>query len=192
MGGERMGAADLTRPAAPRDGAERALASGWLRAYAAAWALTAAAAAAVVAGGAGIEAAARRSLALSFSPAAPSAWHAIALWAHNLPIAAWPMLLGPLGARSRRGRSAADALVAASLAANTLPVGAAIAAYGARLLPYMPQLPIEWAALACGPAWRIAARRQQLDARTGALWLVITGALMFASALIETCLAGRA
>jgi len=135
----------------------------------------------------------RATLGLTFAGAAPSAMHTLAIFAHNLPIAAWPMLLPPMGAhRSSRARRVADALVVVSLAGNALPVGAALGAYGVRVIPYLPQLPIEWAGLACGPAWWLLARRRALGARGTAVWLAITSALIAAAALVETYLAGRA
>lgn len=183
---------EARRAEATRALAGRALAGAWGRAYLAAWALTGAGAAGVAAGGPWVAGAVRQTLALSFAGAAPSATRAVAIFAHNLPIAAWPMLLPPIGAhRSRRARRVADLLVAVSLAGNALPVGAALGVYGARLLPYLPQLPIEWAGLACGPAWWLLARRRAAAARGTAAWLAVTAMLIAAAAVVETCLAGR-
>src|ERR1700726_3764029 len=54
------------------------------------------------------------------------------LVAHNVPIASWPVLLGVLGAhRHPRGRKLADAVLLGCIFANTLPMGAALGAYGA-------------------------------------------------------------
>ena len=78
-----------------------------------------------------------------------------ALAAHNLPIAAWPLLLGVLGAhRHRLGPACHRRRSAGVHHRDTLPVGAALGAYGAALLPYLPHLPLEWAGLALGAsAW---------------------------------------
>lgn len=147
----------------------------------------------MAAGGPGAGDFVRRTLALSFALPPASAWRALAIFAHNLPIAVWPLLLTPLGAhRHRWTRTAADLLVTASLAGNVAPVGAALAAYGPRLIGYLPQLPLEWAALACGPAWWLIARRRAPGARAAALWVASAAGALLAAAAIETCLAGRA
>jgi hypothetical protein len=87
---------------------------------------------------------------------APSVARAFGLAAHNLPVVAWPLLLGAAGARrSRARRRIADALLVASVTANVVPVAAALGAYGRGLVAFAPQLPLEWAALALGvTAWR--------------------------------------
>ena len=82
------------------------------------------------------------------------------LAAHNIPIVAWPLLLGVLGAHRHRLARQSPTASAGVLIANTLPVGAALGAYGAALLPYLPQLPLEWAGLALGAsAWLVQRRR---------------------------------
>ena len=59
------------------------------------------------------------------------------------------MLLALCGfGASRPARTFADLLVAAPLALVTIQVGLALDRWGARLLPYIPQLPIEYAAAA--------------------------------------------
>ncbi|HLB21354.1 MAG TPA: hypothetical protein VK605_04555 [Solirubrobacteraceae bacterium] len=105
--------------------------------------------------------------------------------AHNLPIAAWPILLGVLGAHhSRIGRRRADAFVLGALLANTTAVGAAIGTYGARLLPYIPQLPLEWAALALGAsAWLVQRRRALLISDALGVLVLIATLLLMAGAL---------
>lgn len=147
----------------------------------------------VAAAGAPLVGPVRDVLALSFAPPPPGLARLLALWAHNTPIAAWPLLLTPLGAHRRNAsRRLADLTLAACMLANALPVGAAIAAYGSRLVAYLPQMPIEWAGLACGPAWWIAARRRAPGGRAALAWGAATCALMLAAASIETYLAGRA
>lgn len=137
------------------------LRGAWLRAYLGVWALTAMTGLVVLVAGPGVAAGVRGLLGLLLtSRFAPSIGRALSLWAHNTPIAAWPVLLCPLGAgRSRRSRMVGDLLVLACLVANTVPVGAALAAYGSQLLGWVPQLPVEWAGLAMGAAWWLAARR---------------------------------
>ena len=117
----------------------------------------------------------------------PGLGDVLALVAHNLPIAAWPILLGVIGAnRSARGRIAADGLVGAALIANTAPVGAALAAYGPRLFPYIPQLPLEWAALTLGTSTWLMQRRRPLQLAEGIALFALTAALVLIAAVLET------
>jgi hypothetical protein len=97
----------------------------------------------------------------------PDLSRVMALTAHNLPIAAWPILLGVLGAhRHRLTIRIADTVLLGTLTANVLPVGAALGAYGTALLPYVPQLPAEWAGLALGSgAWLVQRRAPCCSAR---------------------------
>ena len=85
---------------------------------------------------------ARRLLGLALSAPRnppPHVGHVLALAAHNIPIASWPLLLGVLGAhRHRLATHVADGVLLACIIANTLPVGAALGAYGTALLAYHP------------------------------------------------------
>jgi hypothetical protein len=121
--------------------------------------------------------------------AAPSASgrEVLALFAHNAPIAAWPLLLAFLVDPSRaRPRRLADALVLASAGANAMLVGGAIGAYGAPLLPFLSSLPLEWAALAVGYGVWVRDRRRRIGpaARVTALAAIASAAL--AAAVLET------
>jgi hypothetical protein len=54
----------------------------------------------------------------------------------------------------RRTRQLGDLLIGGLLAGNALRVGLALGRWHARLLPYVPQLPLEWLAAAlAGAAW---------------------------------------
>jgi hypothetical protein len=68
--------------------------------------------------------------------------------ANNLRVLAAPFLLAvfrwPDGRLTRR---LGDLLIAALIAENTIAVGLALGRWGERLLPYVPQLPLEWTAL---------------------------------------------
>jgi len=117
----------------------------------------------------------------------PGLGHVASLAAHNFPVAAWPALLGATGAHSQNvARRLADALLACCIAANVVPVGAALGAYGPALLPYIPQLPLEWAALALGAStWLLHRRRALTPLRVAAL-LALTGGVLICAATIET------
>jgi uncharacterized membrane protein len=117
----------------------------------------------------------------------PDLAHVLALAAHNIPIAAWPLLLGVMGAhRHRLARKIADAVLAGCILANTVPVGAALGAYGPPLLPYIPQLPLEWAGLALGASAWLVQRRRALGVREGLLCLALIACVLLCAATLET------
>lgn len=179
-----MAAAELSAPASgERPGPE--LARAVAACYLALWAITLA----VALGTALCAAASARSLLglrLDAAPA-PSLGRAAALAAHNLPIAAWPLLLSTLTVHERaRSRALTDALVLGCAAANTLPVALALGAYRAALVPFVPQLPLEWGALAVGyGTWFSHRKRVPSRGRRVAL-LALTAALSCAAAAVET------
>ena len=113
---------------------------------------------------------------------------AAGILAINLRVLAAPFLLALFGpARRRATRVAGDLLVAGLVLANTLRVGATIGRLGTRLLPYLPQLPLEWLALAlCATAWlRI---RSGASTRAVCLCAIATLAAAVAAASCETLL----
>jgi hypothetical protein len=142
------------------------LGAAWVRAYAAVWTLTLAPAAAIALAGHPFTQPARHLLELTLTAqnnAPPQLAHVLGLAAHNIPIVSWPLLLGVLGAhRNRLARHVTDGFLLVWLIANTLPVGAALGAYGVAVVPYLPP-----------PAARVGwprARRERLagTAATGA------------------------
>ncbi len=182
-----MATAGLTR-AAHRWRLPVGLRSAWLWAYGAIWTATLGSAALVALLGARAEAPVRRLLGLRLEPnPAPQVGHVLALAAHNLPIAAWPLLLGVIGAHHHRlGQKIADTVLLACILVNTLPVGAALGAYGAPLLAYIPQLPIEWAGLALGASAWLLQRRRALTVLEGLALLALTACVLLCAAVIET------
>ena len=162
----------------------------WLYAYTAVWATTLASAAVVGLVGRPLAAPVRRLLGLTLSAQRtppPQLGHVFVLAAHNIPIAVWPLLLGVLDAhRHRLRRHIADGLLWTCTVANTLPVGATLGAYGVVVLTYVPQLPVEWGALALGATVWLAQRRDQLQARQAVLLAVLIVFAMLAAATIET------
>jgi hypothetical protein len=179
-----MAATELIRSPAGRRCPDRAT---FASAYGAVWAATLASAGLVALGGTPAAGWVRRTLGLTLTPSeqTPAVAHVLGLAAHNIPLAAWPLLLGPLRARdSHRVRRAADVLVFACLLANCIPVGAAIGAYGTPLLPYIVQLPVEWAGLAVGYGSWLLERRSPLGrGRRLRLGGVIVVTLLTAAAL---------
>jgi hypothetical protein len=105
--------------------------------------------------------------------------------ATNLRVLAAPFLLAvfrwPAGRLTRR---LGDLLIAALIGENTIAVGLAIGRWGERLLPYVPQLPLEWAALGItGAAWLTA--RNSGGGRVLAVYALATLALTISAAAVE-------
>jgi hypothetical protein len=162
----------------------------WLYAYAGVWSITLTTTAVVGVVGRPLAVPVRRVLGLTLSGQhnpPPQLGHILALAAHNIPIASWPLLLGVLEAhRHRLGKSVADGLVLVCIVANALPVGAAFGAYGAELVPFVPQLPLEWGGLALGASAWLIQRRKPLPGLQRVLLLSLIALLMLCSAVIET------
>jgi hypothetical protein len=117
----------------------------------------------------------------------PELGHVLALAAHNIPIASWPLLLSLLGAHHYRlSMRIADGLLLACILANTLLVGAALGAYGIAVLPYVPQLPLEWSGLALGASGWLAGRRTAVTARESFSVFVLIAWVLLCAATVET------
>jgi uncharacterized membrane protein SpoIIM required for sporulation len=162
----------------------------WLLAYAATWVLTLASAALLAINPPGLDGPVRRVLGATLDPKGnppPSAGHVLVLLAHNLPLASWPLLLGVVGVHHRHfTRQAADRLVAAVVTINVLTVGAGLGVYGLPLLPYIPQVPLEWAALALGASAWLMQRRNPLTGRQGAALFAVIAGVLLCAAVLET------
>jgi hypothetical protein len=82
------------------------------------------------------------------------------------------------------GRRIGDLAVAALTCQNTMPIGIALTHWRAQLLPYIPQLPVEGAALTTAVAAWIAGREGQVTRRsltglaTGTLVLLVVAAAL--------------
>lgn len=112
--------------------------------------------------------------------------HILGLAAHNIPIASWPLLLGVAGAeRHRLSKRLADCLVLACILLNTALVGAALAAYGRALIPYVPQLPLEWAGIALGVGAWLVQRQRTVASRERLRWFGVIAAVLLCAAAVE-------
>ncbi len=162
----------------------------WRNAYAVVWIATLVPAALVGLVGAPLVHPVRHVLELTLTAQRnppPGIRHILFFEAHNLPIAAWPLLLGVIGAhRAPLAKRFADGLLTACILLNTLQVGAALGAYGAPLLPYLPQLPLEWAGLALGASGWLVQRRRALTIAEGLGVLALIAVVMFCAAVLET------
>jgi hypothetical protein len=121
-------------------------------------------------------------------PAAPPALHRLlSLFGANVRATCWPLLPCGLGAwRFTWLHRLTHAAVSLSVAVNLLPVGAALGIYGSRLIPYLPQLPLELCAVTSGAmCWRLCClrglRRLHLVAISCTMFL-----LLAAAAVLET------
>lgn len=105
--------------------------------------------------------------------------------ANNLRVLAAPFLLAvfrwPGGRLTRR---LGDLVIAGLIAENTIAVGLALGGWGERLVPYVPQLALEWTALGtAGAAWLTA----RDGGRRGVLtvYALATFALTISAAAVE-------
>jgi hypothetical protein len=106
----------------------------------------------------------------------------------NALIALTPTEWALIGAgRSRQWRPAADATLTAMFATDAVLVGSALGAYGLQLVPFIPHLPFEWAALACAVVPWLVARRGPLDRQVLAP-LGATAVLLLVAGCAETWL----
>jgi hypothetical protein len=69
---------------------------------------------------------------------------------------------------------------------NILPVGAAFGAYGVSLLAYVPQLPLEWTALALGAGSWLVQRQRPLSIPEGLACGLMIAVLLVGAAVLET------
>jgi hypothetical protein len=165
------------------------LGAAWVRAYAAVWLGALAAAGLVTLVGRPLIMPARGLLGATLSAQAnppPQLGHVLALAAHNIPIFSWPLLLGVLDAHHRRlARHVADGVVVAAIFVNTAQVGIGLGAYGRALLPYLPHVPLEWAAAALGASGWLAQRRGMLTIRTGLAVFALIVAVLLCAAFLE-------
>ncbi len=112
---------------------------------------------------------------------------ALAVLQNNTRVLAAPYLLWLFGfPRSRLGRSAGDTLMLAVSAASAIPVGIELGRWQAQLLPYIPQLPLEWAALATTVSAWLLIRTNTAQCRHIAVLAVATAVLLIAAAVLET------
>ncbi len=114
----------------------------------------------------------------------PSDFASIAI--ANARILSAPFLLAffrfPAG---RRSRQLGDLLVVALLGGNALRVGLALGRDRGALLPYLPQLPVEWLAAALAAAAWLTLRTGARD-RTGLAYLAAVLVLITAAAAVES------
>jgi hypothetical protein len=182
MGRKRMGAAELTLRAVIASDARRARVPARLIAvaYAGMWVLTCLGA---------VIGSAAPGLAPGGQPhptlhGTPSDVASIAI--ANARVLSAPFLLALFRFPSdRRSRQFGDLSVVVLLSGNALRVGLALGRDRGALLPYLPQLPVEWLAAALAAAAWLTLRTGARD-RTGLAYLAAVLVLIAAAAAIET------
>jgi hypothetical protein len=120
-------------------------------------------------------------------PNAHNATTALSLWFHNARVA-----LAPLAAAAAvqnhpgRLRRTGDLLLGVVFAANVVPLAVELGTWGSRLLPYIPNAPVELLALVAGPVSWWLVTRGRLPVRS--LWPIAATAvaLLLLAACLET------
>lgn len=118
---------------------------------------------------------------------APTLHAAFGLLVNNARATGWPLLATVLGAQQPPLlRRAVHAAVAISLAANLVPVAAAIGVYRSALVPYLPHVPLELYATTTGPTTWLLSTSRTLTRRQLALIALSIVLALAAAALLET------
>jgi hypothetical protein len=117
------------------------------------------------------------------------AWGSIVI--ENARVLALPFLLVAFGTHhGRYRRHLGDAAIVGVLGVNAVKVGLALGRWQGRLLPYLPHLPLEWAAAAIAAGAWLYARTHHDQKRRGSLLIqtAITFAALAAAAAVEVLL----
>ena len=112
---------------------------------------------------------------------------AISILAQNAPILLVPFLVAVFGyQRDRLERLCADLVVTVIAARSTVTVGVELGRWGGRLVPYIVQLPLEWAALVVSLSAWLLMRTNRGQRRHLRQLVVLTSVLLIAAAAVET------
>ena len=125
----------------------------------------------------------------------PSASAVAAILLNNVRVLAAPFILVAAGfERGRCSRVAGDMVVAAILAGNAVAIGLALGRWGGTLVPFLPQLPLEYLAAATAAAAWFEARRyaRSSGSRIAMRYAAATIALTTCAAAIEVLLTPHA
>ena len=110
---------------------------------------------------------------------------ALSLWFHNARLALAPLAAAAaVQTHPSRLRRIGDVLLSLVFAANVIPLAVELGTWGSRLLPYIPNAPVELLALVAGPVSWWLVTRGRLPVRS--LWL--TSAIVVALLLLAACL----
>lgn len=122
------------------------------------------------------------------------AW--VSILANNARVLCAPIVLAALGLQHHRcGRRLGDLAIVGVLVLNGGLVGLELGRWGARLLPYLPHLPLEWLATGTAASGWVSLRRAPVGS-TGRHALVVTallaGGLLAAAGAVEVLLTPHA
>lgn len=136
----------------------------------------------------GLTDAARSTLGFGFGGLDPSASDVAAIAVHNGRLAAGALLLAAVVPRlPRLARTFADVILLAILALNAGAIGAAIGAYGPRLIEAVAlHLPLELGALSLAGGAYMHARQRPIGTRALATLAAACALLLIAAATVET------
>ena len=112
---------------------------------------------------------------------------ALSLWLHNARLALAPLAgAAAVQRNARRLRQAGDVLFGFLLAINVVPLAVDLGTWGSRLLPYIPNAPIELLGFIVGPVTWWLVTRGRIPVRS--LWLIaaVVVVLLLAAACLET------
>jgi hypothetical protein len=121
-------------------------------------------------------------------PALTGSLHdAAGIFVNNARALIAPFLLAGLRlSDTRLGRRIGDVAVIALVGANAVPVGAALGRWQGRLVPYLPQLPLEWAALTVAVSAWLLVRSGDGNLPCLTVLAAVTLALLIGAASVET------
>ena len=123
----------------------------------------------------------------------PAASAVASILLNNLRVLAAPFILvAARFERARRSRLAGDTVVAAILAGNAIAVGLALGRWRGTLVPFLPQLPLEYLATATAAAAWLDARRRSSALRIAIPYAGATITLTAGAAAIEVLLTPHA
>jgi hypothetical protein len=112
---------------------------------------------------------------------------AAGIFANNLWLLAAPFALCLLGYNTDQvSRHTGDLLVLVLVAVNALRVGVELGHWRGQLIPYVPQLPLEWTALAIAASVWLTARTQPVSRRRLMILAAAIVLLLAAAAAFET------
>ncbi len=112
---------------------------------------------------------------------------AVGILANNLGLLSVPFALCLLGYNTDRvSRDTGDLLVLVLVAVNALKVGVELGRWRGQLIPYVPQLPLEWTALAIAASVWLTARTQPVSRRHLVILAALVVLLLTTAAAVET------
>ena len=112
---------------------------------------------------------------------------AAGIFANNLGLLTVPFALCLLGYNTDRiSRHTGDLLVLVLVAVNALTVGVELGRWRGQLIPYIPQLPLEWTALAVAASVWLTARTQPVSRARLMILAATIVLLLAAAAALET------